>query len=103
MLIWRLRVGLIAGYFGGKADTAIICDTVDAPDVIPSLLFVIIIMTFLRGTFSGEPSGIWQRNPHAGTRTSELHRGLVRRPQYRPGHHRLVDASAAPRGQNTCR
>src|SRR4051794_9464624 len=50
--------GLAAGYFGGKTDT-IIMRTVDVLYALPSLLFVIIIMTFLRGTFGSEPTGIW--------------------------------------------
>lgn len=50
--------GLAAGYFGGKTDT-IIMRTVDVLYALPSLLFVIIIMTFLRGTFGSQPTGIW--------------------------------------------
>jgi oligopeptide transport system permease protein len=50
--------GLISGYFGGKTDT-LIMRTVDVLYALPSLLFVIIIMTFLRGTFGSEPTGIW--------------------------------------------
>jgi oligopeptide transport system permease protein len=50
--------GLAAGYFGGKTDT-IIMRTVDVLYALPSLLFVIIIMTYLRGTFGSEPNGIW--------------------------------------------
>lgn len=58
IMLIGVPAGLIAGYFGGKTDTAIM-RTVDVLYAIPSLLFVIIIMTYLRGTFSGEPSGIW--------------------------------------------
>jgi oligopeptide transport system permease protein len=58
IMLIGVPAGLIAGYFGGKTDTAIM-RTVDVLYAIPSLLFVIIIMTYLRGTFSGEPTGIW--------------------------------------------
>jgi oligopeptide transport system permease protein len=50
--------GLLAGYFGGKTDT-VIMRTVDVLYALPSLLFVIIIMTYLRGTFGSDPGGIW--------------------------------------------
>ena len=51
--------GLLAGYFGGKVDTAIM-RIVDVLYAIPNLLFVIIIMTYLRGTIDSNPpaSGI---------------------------------------------
>jgi oligopeptide transport system permease protein len=50
--------GLMAGYFGGKTDT-VIMRTVDVLYALPSLLFVIIIMTYLRGTFGSDPTGFW--------------------------------------------
>ncbi len=71
IMLIGVPVGLIAGYFGGKADTAIM-RTVDVLYAIPSLLFVIIIMTFLRGTFSGEPSGIWSNVAALDERTGGL-------------------------------
>jgi oligopeptide transport system permease protein len=60
MVILALGVpaGLMAGYFGGKTDT-VIMRTVDVLYALPSLLFVIIIMTYLRGTFGSDPTGIW--------------------------------------------
>jgi len=59
IMLIGVPLGLIAGYFGGRSDT-IIMRTVDVLYAIPTLLFVIIIMTFLRGTFTGEPQGIWK-------------------------------------------
>ena len=56
--------GLIAGYFGGKIDTFIM-RTVDALYSIPSLLFVIVIMTFLRATLATATAGLrrrWRRS-----------------------------------------
>ena len=63
--------GLCAGYFGGKVDM-IIMRTVDVLYAQPSLLFVIIIMTFLRGTFGSDPSGIWGGISWVDTRTGGL-------------------------------
>jgi oligopeptide transport system permease protein len=51
-------IGMIAGYAGGKTDTAMM-RLVDVLYALPSLLFVIIIMTYLRGTFDSDPSGLW--------------------------------------------
>lgn len=48
-------VGLAAGFYGGKLDTALM-RLVDIMYAMPSLLFVIIIMTFLRGQLS-QPGG----------------------------------------------
>ncbi|MGA7672036.1 MAG: ABC transporter permease [Nitrolancea sp.] len=48
-------VGLAAGFYGGKIDTALM-RVVDIMYAMPSLLFVIIIMTFLRGQLS-QPGG----------------------------------------------
>jgi oligopeptide transport system permease protein len=58
ILIIGVPAGLIAGYAGGKTDT-LIMRTVDVLYALPSLLFVIIIMTYLRGTLSSQPGGIW--------------------------------------------
>ena len=63
--------GLSAGYFGGKVDT-IIMRTVDVLYALPSLLFVIIIMTFLRGTFGNDPTGFWYGISWVDTRTGGL-------------------------------
>src|SRR6478735_4122645 len=63
--------GLCAGYFGGKVDM-VIMRTVDVLYALPSLLFVIIIMTFLRGTFGSDPSGIWYGISWVDTRTGGL-------------------------------
>jgi oligopeptide transport system permease protein len=51
--------GLAAGYFGGKIDT-ILLRIVDILYALPGLLFVIIIMTFLRGTLGSDPGGFWE-------------------------------------------
>lgn len=71
IMLIGVPAGLLAGYFGGKTDTAIM-RTVDVLYAIPSLLFVIIIMTFLRGTFSGEPTGIWSGVARLDERTGGL-------------------------------
>ncbi len=49
-------MGLLAGYLGGKTDTFIM-RLVDVLYAIPNLLFIILIMTFLRGQFGDEPTG----------------------------------------------
>ncbi len=56
ILLIGVPAGLIAAHFGGKVD-AFIMRTVDALYSIPSLLFVIVIMTFLRATFATANSG----------------------------------------------
>jgi oligopeptide transport system permease protein len=55
ILLIGVPAGLIAAHFGGKVDT-IIMRTVDSLYSIPSLLFVIVIMTYLRATLAN-PSG----------------------------------------------
>jgi oligopeptide transport system permease protein len=50
-------MGLAAGYLGGKVDTAIM-RLVDVLYAMPNLLFVILIMTFMRGQFGDEPTGV---------------------------------------------
>ena len=55
ILLIGVPAGLIAAHFGGKVD-AIIMRTVDSLYSIPSLLFVIVIMTYLRATLAA-PSG----------------------------------------------
>jgi oligopeptide transport system permease protein len=52
-------VGMIAGFAGGKVDT-LLMRLVDVLYALPSLLFVIIIMTYLRGTFERTPGGFWR-------------------------------------------
>lgn len=52
-------IGLIAGYAGGRTDT-VLMRVVDILYALPSLLFVIIIMTYLRGTLDSEPGGLWR-------------------------------------------
>jgi oligopeptide transport system permease protein len=64
-------VGMIAGYAGGKTDTAIM-RLVDVLYALPSLLFVIIIMTYLRGTFDSEPGGAWGVIAELDSRTGGL-------------------------------
>jgi len=50
-------MGLLAGYAGGKTDTAIM-RLVDVLYAMPNLLFVILIMTYLRGQFGHDPKGV---------------------------------------------
>jgi oligopeptide transport system permease protein len=59
ILLIGVPAGLIAAHFGGKVDTAIM-RTVDALYSIPSLLFVIVIMTFLRANLAN-PSGAFMQ------------------------------------------
>ena len=56
ILLIGVPAGLIAANFGGKIDTFIM-RTVDALYSIPSLLFVIVIMTFLRATLATATGG----------------------------------------------
>jgi oligopeptide transport system permease protein len=56
ILLIGVPAGLIAAYCGGKVDTAIM-RTVDVLYSIPSLLFVIVIMTFLRAQFAAAHGG----------------------------------------------
>jgi oligopeptide transport system permease protein len=58
ILLIGVPAGLLAGYAGGKVDT-IIMRIVDVLYALPSLLFVILIMTYLRGTLGSDPSGFW--------------------------------------------
>jgi oligopeptide transport system permease protein len=57
ILLIGVPAGLAAGYYGGKIDTAIM-RTVDTLYSIPSLLFIIVIMTFLRAQFATANGGI---------------------------------------------
>jgi len=56
ILMIGVPAGLIAAHFGGKTDSAIM-RTVDALYSIPSLLFVIVLMTFLRATLQNADGG----------------------------------------------
>ncbi|MBA3277043.1 MAG: ABC transporter permease, partial [Chloroflexia bacterium] len=56
ILLIGVPMGLLAGYVGGKIDT-LIMRFVDVLYAMPNLLFVILIMTFLRGQFGEEPVG----------------------------------------------
>ena len=59
IVIIGVPMGAIAGYFGGWADTAIM-RIVDVLYALPNLLFVIVIMTFLRGQLAlGEENTGW--------------------------------------------
>lgn len=71
IMLIGVPMGLISGYFGGKVDTGIM-RIVDVLYAVPSLLFVIIIMTFLRGTFAGEPTGVWSSVARLDERTGGL-------------------------------
>ncbi|HEY7032667.1 MAG TPA: ABC transporter permease [Thermomicrobiales bacterium] len=64
-------VGMIAGYAGGKTDT-LIMRAVDVLYALPTLLFVIVIMTYLRGTFESEPGGLWGVVARLDSRTGGL-------------------------------
>ena len=57
ILLIGVPAGLIAANYGGKVDMAIM-RAVDALYSIPSLLFVIVIMTFLRATLATAEGGI---------------------------------------------
>jgi len=57
MVIIGIPLGLIAGYYGGKLDM-VIMRVVDILYSFPSLLFMILIMTLLKGLFQQEPSVI---------------------------------------------
>jgi len=59
ILLIGVPAGLCAGYFGGKIDM-VLMRIVDILYALPSLLFVIVIMTFLRGTLSSSDlTGFW--------------------------------------------
>lgn len=64
-------LGLLAGYYGGKVDT-LIMRAVDVLYAMPSLLFVIIIMTFLRGTLDERSGPISSAIASLDTRTGGL-------------------------------
>jgi oligopeptide transport system permease protein len=59
ILIVGVPIGLVSGYFGGKIDT-LLMRAVDVLYALPNLLFVIIIMTYLRGTLDNKPGGLWK-------------------------------------------
>jgi oligopeptide transport system permease protein len=51
-------VGLVAGYFGKAIDTFLM-RLVDVFYAIPNLLFVILLMTYLKGKFATVHGGVW--------------------------------------------
>ena len=57
ILLIGVPAGLVAGYVGGKVDM-LLMRIVDVLYAMPNLLFVILIMTFLRGNFGEEPAGL---------------------------------------------
>lgn len=57
MISIGVPMGLIAGYYGGKIDM-IIMRIVDILYSFPALLFMILLMTLLKGLFQQEPSAI---------------------------------------------
>jgi ABC-type dipeptide/oligopeptide/nickel transport system permease subunit len=71
ILLIGVPAGLIAAQFGGKVDT-VIMRTVDALYSIPSLLFVIVIMTFLRATLASASNGFTQTLASFDSRTGGL-------------------------------
>jgi oligopeptide transport system permease protein len=58
IIIIGVPIGLIAGYFGGKIDT-ILMRIVDVLYAKPNLLFIIIVMTFLRAKFQTTDGGFF--------------------------------------------
>jgi oligopeptide transport system permease protein len=58
IVVIGVPVGLVAGYFGGKVDTFLM-RLVDVLYAKPNLLFIIIIMTFLKAKFQSNSGGIW--------------------------------------------
>jgi oligopeptide transport system permease protein len=58
ILLIGVPAGLIAAHYGGKVDS-VIMRTVDALYSIPSLLFVIVLMTFLRATLQTADGGFF--------------------------------------------
>jgi oligopeptide transport system permease protein len=71
ILLIGVPAGLVAGYFGGKTDT-LIMRIVDVLYAMPNLLFVILIMTFLRGQLGVEHSGFLSTVAEADTRLGGL-------------------------------
>ena len=67
ILLIGVPAGLIAAHFGGKIDT-VIMRLVDSLYSIPSLLFVIVIMTFLRATFASARRRLHRGAGHRSTR-----------------------------------
>ncbi len=58
IIVIGVPIGLVAGYFGGKIDT-ILMRIVDVLYAKPNLLFIIIVMTFLKAKFQTSSGGIW--------------------------------------------
>lgn len=56
ILLIGVPAGLVAAHFGGKLDTFLM-RAVDALYSVPSLLFIIVIMTFLRATLASPTNG----------------------------------------------
>jgi oligopeptide transport system permease protein len=71
ILLIGVPAGLMAGFFGGKTDT-LIMRIVDVLYAMPSLLFVIIIMTFLRGQLSQQHHGVLRSVASFDTRLGGL-------------------------------
>src|SRR5215212_8246587 len=71
ILLIGVPAGLVAAQFGGKVDMAIM-RTVDALYSIPSLLFVIVIMTFLRATLASASNGFTQALASVDSQTGGL-------------------------------
>lgn len=58
IVVIGVPIGLVAGYFGGKIDT-VLMRIVDVLYAKPNLLFIIIVMTFLRAKFQTTTSGFF--------------------------------------------
>ncbi|MER3406733.1 MAG: hypothetical protein C4346_20275 [Chloroflexota bacterium] len=56
ILLIGVPAGLVAGFYGGKIDT-VLMRLVDVLYSIPSLLFIIVVMTFLRARFQAAHGG----------------------------------------------
>lgn len=71
ILLIGVPAGLIAGYVGGAVDM-LLMRIVDVLYAMPNLLFVILIMTFLRGNFGEQPTGITKLLADFDSRTGGL-------------------------------
>jgi oligopeptide transport system permease protein len=71
ILLIGVPAGLVAGFFGGAIDN-LVMRIVDVLYAMPSLLFVIIIMTFLRGQLGSQHHGFLQDLSRLDTRLGGL-------------------------------
>ncbi len=71
ILLIGVPAGLLAGFYGSKVDAAIM-RTVDVLYSIPSLLFVIILMTYLRAVLEQEQTGFMAAIANLNNATGRL-------------------------------